>query len=85
MLRGSETCENGNLGVNKFFVINMCICFQVLLLQMWLKGLSISCTSFLGTFEKLQKYGVLSISIHKVWCCECLQLLLLEELGMFWS
>ncbi len=49
----------GTLGINKFFVISMCICFQVFLLQTWLKGLSISCTSFSGTFKKLQKYGVL--------------------------
>jgi hypothetical protein len=49
----------GTLGVDKFFVICMCICFQVFLSQTWLKGLSISCTSFLGTFRKLQKYGAL--------------------------
>jgi hypothetical protein len=49
----------GTLGVNNFFVISMCMCLQVFLLQTWLNGLSISCTSFLGTFKKLQKYGVL--------------------------
>jgi hypothetical protein len=59
VLKGSETYENGNFGVNKFFIICMCICFQVFLLQTWLKGLSISCIRFLGTFRKLQKNGAL--------------------------
>ncbi len=65
---GVRPMRMGTLGVNKFFVIWMCICFQVFLLQAWLKGLSISCTSFLGTFRKLQKYGALKgdfIYLHR--------------------